>query len=92
MFRPLSSDAVTDILVKFLRQALLDYDLTLVHVDEKLMLDFLRFETAYGARGIRDLVSDSLGRQLLRTQNLAELKYKQVSLSGTIDNICFYIF
>ena len=44
------------------------------------------------ARGIRDLVSDSLGRQLLRTQNLAELKYKQVSLSGTIDNICFYIF
>lgn len=92
VFRPLTTDAVTDILVKFLRQALLDYDLTLVHVDEKLMLEFLRFETAYGARGIRDLVSDSLGRQLLRTQNLNELKYKQVALSGTVDNICFYIF
>ena len=91
MFSPLSDDATTDIIVKFVREELDSYDLKLTHIDEHLMADFLKHQTKYGARGIRGLVSQSVGRHLLRTRKLGSLKDKKVSMRGTIDNIEFEI-
>ena len=56
------------------------------------MLDFLKHETRYGARGIRELVSDSVGRHLLRRRELERVKNKRVCLGGSIDNIHFEIY
>ena len=91
VFSPLSDDATTDIIVKFVREELDSYDLKLTHIDEHLMADFLKHQTKYGARGIRGLVSQSVGRHLLRTRKLGSLKDKKVSMRGTIDNIEFEI-
>lgn len=89
VFRPLSEDAMTDIVIKFIREELADYDLILAHVDENLMADFLRQQTKYGARGIRVLVNEAVGRHLLRNRGFTRLKGKRISLSGSIDNIEF---
>lgn len=88
-FSPLSEDAMTDIIIKFIREELDSYKLILVHVDEYLMADFLKQQTKYGARGIRGLVNEAVGRHLLKNRKLAGLKRKKISLSGTIDNIVF---
>ena len=90
-FSPLSEEASIDIIVKFVREELDSYDLILARIDENLTADFLKHRTKYGARGIRDLVSDSLGKHLLRTHKLKKLKHKKVNLSGSIDNIEIYI-
>ena len=91
VFSPLSEDAMTDIIIKFIREELDSYNLVLSHVDEYLMADFLKHRTKYGARGIRGMVSDSVGRHLLKARSIAALIGKKVSLSGTIDNIEFKV-
>lgn len=91
VFKPLEDDAIADIIIKFVREELDTYDLKLEHIDEYLMADFLKHETKYGARGIRGLVGDSVGRHLLRTRKLENIKGKKVKLSGTIDDIEFEI-
>lgn len=91
VFSPLSDDAVADIIIKFVREELDSYDLRLAHIDEYLMADFLKHQTKYGARGIRGLVSDSVGRHLLRTKKLEKLKDKEVTMKGTLDSIEFEI-
>lgn len=88
-FSPLSEDAMTDIIIKFIREELDSYELILAHVDEYLMADFLKQRTKYGARGIRGLVDEAVGRHLLKNRRFAGLKGKKISLSGTIDNIEF---
>ncbi len=90
-FSPLSEDAMTDITIKFIREELDSYELILTHIDEYLMADFLKQRTKYGARGIRGLVNEAVGRHLLRSRQVAGLKGKRISLSGTIDNIKFEI-
>ena len=91
VFEPLSEEAATDIVVKFVREELSSYDLGLVHIDEHLMADFLKHRTKYGARGIRGLIGDSVGRRLLWKRRLLDLRGKNVSMKGTIDNIEFEI-
>lgn len=91
VFNVLSDAATMDIVVKFIKEELNNYDLHLVRIDEGLMLDFLRHQTKYGARGIRELVSDSIGEHLLRERKLEALKDKAVSLKGTIGNIEFEV-
>lgn len=91
VFSPLSDDATTDIIIKFVREELDSYNLKLGHIDEYLMADFLKHQTKYGARGIRGLVSDSVGRHLLRTRKLEIFKDKEVAMTGTIDSIEFEI-
>ncbi|MDO4322175.1 MAG: AAA family ATPase [Lachnospiraceae bacterium] len=91
VFQPLTDEATLDIAAKFIREELLDYDLRLTHIDERLMVDFLKYQTKYGARAIRELVSDSLGEQLLYKRQLESLKDKSVFLKGTIENIEFEI-
>lgn len=90
-FSPLSEDAMTDITIKFIREELDSYELVLAHVDEYLMADFLKQRTKYGARGIRGLVNEAVGRHLIRCRQVEGLKGKRISLSGTIDNIKFEI-
>lgn len=88
-FSPLSEDAMTDIVIKFIREELDSYELVLAHVDEYLMADFLRQQTKYGARGIRGLVNEAVGRHLLRNRRFTRLKGQRISLYGSIDNIKF---
>ena len=83
--------ATTEIIIKFVREELDSFDLKLAHIDEYLMADFLKHQTKYGARGIRELVSDSVGRHLLRVRKLEEFKDKAVTMKGTIDSIEFEI-
>ncbi len=89
VFSPLSEDAMTDIIIKFIREELDSYELVLAHVDEYLMADFLKQRTKYGARGVRGLVNEAVGRHLIRNRKLTGLKGKRISLSGSIDNIVF---
>ncbi len=91
VYNPLSDEAKVDIVVKFVRDELKSYDLKLVKIDEYLMSDFLKHQTRYGARGIRGLVSDSLGTHLLRDHKLDLLRNKEVTLKGTIEKIEFEI-
>ena len=91
VFSPLDDMATTDIIVKFVREELDSFDLKLARIDEYLMADFLKHQTKYGARGIRGLVSDSVGRHLLRNGRLEQFKNKAVVMKGTIDNIQFEI-
>lgn len=88
-FSPLSEDAMTDIIIKFICEELDSYELILARVDEYLMADFLKQRTKYGARGLRGLVSEAVGRHLLRNRRFAGLKGKRISLGGTTNNIEF---
>lgn len=53
VFNALSDTATMDIVAKFVKEELKNYELRLVRIDEGLMLDFLKHQTKYGARGIR---------------------------------------
>lgn len=90
-FSPLSDDAIVDIIVKFVAEELSSYNLTLVHIDENLMKDFMSRQTKYGARGIRDLVRSSIGDYLLTGHKLDTLINQNVSLNGRIEKIEFEI-
>lgn len=89
VFRALSDEAMTDIVIKFIREELESYDLVLSHIDEYLMVDFLKQRTKYGARGIRSLVGEAVGRHLLRNRQVTGLKGRKIALVGSIDNIEF---
>ena len=91
VFNALSDTATMDIVAKFVKEELKNYELRLVRIDEGLMLDFLKHQTKYGARGIRDIVSDAIGEHLLRERRLESLRDKPVALKGTIGAIEFEI-
>lgn len=91
VFRPLDIDAIISIVTKFIREELDSYDLKLAYIDKDLMADFLRHQTKYGARGIKGLVSDSVGRHLLRTHQFEKNKGKSIKMYGALDNISFEI-
>lgn len=91
VFNALSDTATMDIVAKFVKEELKNYELRLVRIDEGLMLDFLKHQTKYGARGMRDLVSDAIGEHLLRERQLESLRDKSVALKGTIGAIEFEI-
>ena len=91
VFNALSDTATMDIVAKFVKEELKNYELRLVRIDEGLMLDFLKHQTKYGARGIRDLVSDAIGEHLLRERQLESLRDKSVALKGKIGAIEFEI-
>ena len=88
-YKPLDLDARINIVEKFIREELENYELELCHVDKYLMADFLKNQSRYGARAIRNLVSESLGCCLLANRNLEDLKGSKVLLKGSIDMIDF---
>lgn len=91
VFNTLSDEATMDIAAKFVKEELRNYELRLARIDEGLMVDFLKYQTKYGARGIHDLVSGAIGEHLLKERRLEALKYKSVILKGTIKAIEFEI-
>lgn len=91
VFDYLKDDARVDVITKFIRQELCNYDLRLKTVEAHLMNDFISHETNYGARPLMALVSDAIGNQLLTNRMMESLKGKRVSMSGTIDNIKFEV-
>ncbi len=91
VFNTLSDTATMDIVAKFVKEELRNYELRLVRIDDGLMVDFLKHQTKYGARGIRELVSDAIGEHLLKERKLASLRGKSVILKGTIGAIEFEI-
>jgi ATP-dependent Clp protease ATP-binding subunit ClpA len=90
-FSPLTEDAKTDVIIKFVREVLESYDMKLAHIDEYLMADFLKRQTKYGARGIRVFVENAVGRHILNANDIEEFTNKEVTLKGTTDNIEFEI-
>ena len=87
IFEPLSDEARTKIIIKFIKQELGNYDLKLSKIDEYLVSDFLGIETDYGARAIKGMIRDSLGRCLIRDDNLKHNSGKSVHITGRIDDI-----
>ncbi len=87
----LSEDAIADIITKFIKDELKGYRLRLKSIDPHLMSDFISHETKYGARPLRILVSDAIGKQLLTNHKVKSMAEKCVSLSGTIQCIHFEI-
>ena len=91
VFNSLDIDARMDIISKFAAEALEAYDIRLKGIDKYLMAEFLSNETKYGARGIRQLVGDAIGKQLLKMRTLILYKNKNVIMEGTINDIVFKI-
>lgn len=89
VFNRLSDEAIENIIVKFVTEEMSDFNLRLNHIDEKLMYEFKRHQTKYGARGIRVLVSKAIGKQLLKNKELDEADGVCVNLCGTVENITF---
>lgn len=91
VFNNLSDEAIENIIVKFVSEEIQDFNLELNHIDEKLMYEFKRHQTKYGARGIRVLVSKAIGKQLLKNRALENVEGAKVNLCGTVDNIAFSV-
>ncbi len=90
-FNPLSIEATMKIAEKFIREELDNYSLSLAQIENSLMSDLIKHQTKYGARGIRELVSDCIGDYLLSERRLENIKGSKVSLAGTIDNIAINV-
>lgn len=91
VFKGLDENARTDIIIKFVREELDDFDIVLKGIDTSLMCDLLQHDTKYGARGIRSIISSSVGLRLLTGEggcsDIDELRRQGAYLSGTADSI-----
>lgn len=87
IFMPLSDKARAAIVIKFIKQELDSFDLTLTYIDRSLLQSMLTHESKYGARGIQNLVCDSIGRELLNKRMVRNDRTRYVKMSGTINNI-----
>lgn len=87
VFAPLTEEARTNIIIKFISEELERYGIKLGHIDEALLSEFLECETKYGARGLRGLVEQVVGYRILKLGNIDGFMNKEVSLSGTLKNI-----
>lgn len=85
-FEPLSSGTVTDLVIRFLKEELDNFDIELGFVDEALLFELKKQQSRYGARGLRDLVREALsGPMLYDHERIYE--GKRVALSGTLEDI-----
>lgn len=89
VFNALSMEARMDILVKFIKEELDNFELKLASIDEHLLIDFLNYQSKYGARAIRGLVRKTVGEQLLDKRKWGGLRGERVRLTGKINDICF---
>ena len=94
-YQPLSVEAVAQIVIKFIRTELDNYNLKLGTVSNSLMNYFLDCESTYGARVIALNVTTTVGKQLqrflLRSGDPEAFAGKTVSISGSIDSIQFCV-
>lgn len=87
VFKSLDDNARTDIIIKFVREELADFGITLRGIDTRLMCDLLQHDTKYGARGIRSMISSSVGLCLVSGSGTEKLREQGAYLSGTAGNI-----
>lgn len=87
VFNPLDDEAITNIVLKFIREELKEFGLGLEKIDEYLMAEFLQFRTKYGARAIKNLINDTLGTQLIKTPNIEDFRGGKARIKGSIDSI-----
>ena len=87
VFQELSDDANMDIIEKFVRKELENYDMILTDIEPSLVLELKEQKTSYGARGVRDAVNEALIPYTAYDRNMDRFKEKKVRLSGTIENV-----
>lgn len=87
-FQELPSDAITDIVSKFVVQELQNNDMELEHIDEHLMVQLKKMhkDSKYGARSVKDAVRTALTFTAY-DRDIDKYKGKKVSLSGDAENI-----
>ena len=87
-YQPLPSDAVTDIVLKFVVQELQAYDMELAYIDDQLMVELKQIygSSSYGARSVRDAVRTALSFTIY-DRNIGRYEGKKVHLSGTAEDI-----
>lgn len=86
-FQELSDDANMDIIEKFVRKELENYDMILTDIEPSLVLELKEQKTSYGARGVRDAVNEALIPYTAYDMDMDRFKEKKVRLSGTIENV-----
>lgn len=86
-FQPLSEDALTDIVSKFVIDELRNYGMELARMDEALMVQLKKQHSSYGARGVRDAVREALTNKTIYDRNMDRYKGKRVVLNGDIEDI-----
>lgn len=86
-FQPLSSDALTDIVGKFVMEELDNYDMSLDHMDEHLMVQLKQQHSNYGARGVKDAVREALNRKTVYDRSYRDYMGKRVVLSGSVEDV-----
>ena len=86
-YQPFSGDGLTDIILKFVTEELDNYDMTLNHMDEKLMVQLKKQHSNYGARGVRDAVREALLNATVYERNPERYKGRRVNLNGDVENI-----
>ncbi|MDO4344151.1 MAG: AAA family ATPase, partial [Eubacteriales bacterium] len=91
VFVPLSEDARVDVIIKFARKALADMDAELIKIDERLMADFLKYKTKYGASELGNYVTRAIGKKMLKTRQPDLVRGKKVTVYGTVDSIEFQV-
>ena len=87
-YQSLPTDAVTDIVLKFVSEELENCEMTLDHIDEQLVVELKQMlkNSQYGARGIKDAVRTALS-DITYDRDIGKYKNKRVTLTGSIDNI-----
>lgn len=90
-FRELSTDALTDIVSKFIVEELQNYEIKLEHIDEQLMVQLKKQHSNYGARGVKDAVREAITAATVYDRNIDRYCGKKVVLSGNIEDICITI-
>lgn len=87
-FDNLKDEAIIDIIIKFVKSELDEYNLKLGSIDENLMVDLISNRTNYGARGIRSLIKTSIGQYLINNkQTIKDLDSCTVNVKGGINEI-----
>lgn len=86
VFNDLDMDADMSILTRDIVEILDDFGLKLERIEPSLMVDLIKNKSSYGARAHMYTVEETIGKFLIKHQNLHN-SYKAVVLKGTIDNI-----
>lgn len=87
-YQSLPTDAVTDIVLKFVTEELENCEMTLDHIDEQLVVELKQMlkNSQYGARSIQDAVRTAL-RKIIYDRDIEKYRNKRATLTGSIDNI-----
>ena len=90
-FRELPSEAITDIVCKFVVEELQNYEMELERMEDELMVQLKEQHSNYGARGVRDAVREAITAATVYDRNIGRYKGRKVELSGDIEDIVFTI-